>query len=386
MAGITTRSLRNETEQVSELICDIYDAALEPPKWIEALKAAAGFVGGPAASVFSKNVNQRSGTIYFQHGLDPNYVRLYFDKYVKIDPSTSGHLCADVGDIVSTETFMPYHEFLETRFYKEWARPQRLVDAATVILQKAPTVVGMFVVFRHQRDGLVDREMRRRMRLLFPHVRRSVLIGRLLDVRQSETAAFADALDGLSAAIFLVDAKGHILHKNAAARTLASAGKVLSATDCRVFAHDATANGLLRDAFLAAGDGDDAIGTKGVSLPLTTRDGDDYLAHVLPLTSGTRRRAGSSYSAVAALFVSRVRQYTPSPPEVIARRYKLTPMELRVLLAIVEVGGVPDVAEALGVSAETVKTHLGRVYGKTGVNRQAELVKLVMRFTGPIAS
>ena len=36
-------------------------------------------------------------------------------------------------------------------------------------------------------------------------------------------------------------------------------------------------------------------------------------------------------------------------------------MELRVLLAIVEVGGVPEVAEALGVAESTIKTHLGRI-------------------------
>jgi hypothetical protein len=38
---------------------------------------------------------------------------------------------------------------------------------------------------------------------------------------------------------------------------------------------------------------------------------------------------------------------TPSPPEVIATTYKLTPTRLRVLLAIVKVGGVPDTDEAL---------------------------------------
>jgi DNA-binding CsgD family transcriptional regulator len=69
---------------------------------------------------------------------------------------------------------------------------------------------------------------------------------------------------------------------------------------------------------------------------------------------------------------------------VIAKAYKLTPMELRVLLAIVEVGGVPEVAEALGVAETTVKTHLGRVYKKTGTGRQADLVKLVAAFSSPL--
>jgi DNA-binding CsgD family transcriptional regulator len=70
---------------------------------------------------------------------------------------------------------------------------------------------------------------------------------------------------------------------------------------------------------------------------------------------------------------------------VIARTYKLTPTELRILLAVVEIGGVPEVAEALGVSPETVKTHLGHLYEKTGARRQADLVKLVAGFASPLS-
>ena len=46
----------------------------------------------------------------------------------------------------------------------------------------------------------------------------------------------------------------------------------------------------------------------------------------------------------------------------------------------------PEVAEALGVAESTVKTHLGRVYEKTGAGRQADLVKLVVGFANPLAA
>jgi DNA-binding CsgD family transcriptional regulator len=105
----------------------------------------------------------------------------------------------------------------------------------------------------------------------------------------------------------------------------------------------------------------------------------------LPLTSGARRRAGASYAAVAALFVHKAALDTPSPPEVIAKTFKLTPSELRVLLALVEVGGAPEVAEALGIAETTVKFHLKRLFEKTGTRRQTELVKLVAGFANPVA-
>ena len=121
-------------------------------------------------------------------------------------------------------------------------------------------------------------------------------------------------------------------------------------------------------------------------VPLRARDDARYVAHMLPLSGGARRRAGEAYGAGAALFVRKAELQRPSPHEVIGRSYDLTPAELRVLLGIVEIGGVPEVAAALGIADTTVKTHLSRLYAKTGTGRQADLVKLVAGFAMPLAS
>jgi len=42
---------------------------------------------------------------------------------------------------------MPYQEFLETRFYKEWVQPQGIVDAVTAVLDKSVTSAAMFGCF-----------------------------------------------------------------------------------------------------------------------------------------------------------------------------------------------------------------------------------------------
>jgi DNA-binding NarL/FixJ family response regulator len=89
---------------------------------------------------------------------------------------------------------------------------------------------------------------------------------------------------------------------------------------------------------------------------------------------------------VAALFVRKAALAMSSRPEVIGKAFKLTPTELRVLLAIVEVGGVPEVAAALGVADTTVRTHVSRLFEKTGASRQADLVKLVAEYSGPLGA
>jgi DNA-binding CsgD family transcriptional regulator len=373
--------MMSETEQLMALISDIYDAALDVSKWASVLADVARFVGGPAAAIHSKALPERSSKIHFQHGINASFERLYVAEFAKIDPSTGSQLAAEVGDIISAETHV---DFKEGRFYKEWACPQGLVDGATAILHKTPTAVAMLTVFRHQHDGLVDEDVRERMRSLVPHVRRAVSIGKLLDRSQSQTNAFADALDGLNAAVFFIDAVGYLVHANVAARTMLSRGDVLAAPNRRLLARKPAIDGMLREVLAAALSGEDSADGKSVALSVTTRDGEDedYVVHVLPLASPARRRHGSG--ATTALFVSKAGLTTPSSPELIRQHYKLTPTELRVVLAICEIGGVPEVADALGVSTTTVKTHLEGVYRKTGTNRQADLVRLVAGFASPI--
>jgi DNA-binding CsgD family transcriptional regulator len=98
-----------------------------------------------------------------------------------------------------------------------------------------------------------------------------------------------------------------------------------------------------------------------------------------------RQQAALGTKTVVALFVRKAALECSGPAEVIGKAFRLTPAELRVLLAIVDVGGVPEVATVLGVAESTVKTHLGRLFEKTGAARQAGLVKLVAGFATPLA-
>jgi DNA-binding CsgD family transcriptional regulator len=375
----------DQPEQLSELIGEIYDAALDPALWSGVLGKTGRFVGGPVAAIFAKSPTALTGTVYYHSsGKDPVYRRLYFDKYIKFDPMTTAQYFSDVEQPMSVADIMPYEEFLETRFYKEWVQPQGMVDAVTAVLDKSVTTAALFGVFRYQSDGIVDDEARRRMRLIVPHIRRAVLIGRLIDLRATDAANLEGTLDGLSAGICLVDAGGRIVHANAACHVILGAGDFLSAIAGRIVARDPKTDQALLELFAAAGGGDAAIGTRGIAVPLRAQDGSHYVAHVLPLTSGVRRAAGIAYRATAGLFICKVAGDARSPPEIIARAYKLTPTELRVLLAIVDVGGVPETALSLGVAESTVKTHLGNLFVKTGAGRQADLVKIVAGFATPL--
>ena len=129
------------------------------------------------------------------------------------------------------------------------------------------------------------------MRLIAPHIRRAVLIGRIIELKTAEAATFADVLDDLRSGMWLVDAEGRIAHANVMGYRMLERADVVRADGRRLGATDSEADQVFAELFASAGKGDAAIGNKGVALPLESRDGDRYLAHVLPLTSGAR--AGS---------------------------------------------------------------------------------------------
>ena len=374
----------SEAEQVSSLIGDLYDAALDPELWPQVLEKACRFIRGAASNLYSEDSAAKTGNIHYTWGVDRHYGRLYYDKYIKFNPFTTAQLFFDVGEIVTLGDIVPLKEFRESLFYKEWAKPQGWIDAASALLEKSGTSYAAFSVIRHERDGLIDEAARERMGLLVPHVRRSVLIGKVIELHKAEASTLADTLDGLTAGMFLVDNVGRIVHANASGQTMVAEAKFVRAAGGRLIAIDPLRQpdaaghlrggrkrrrGGRREGDFRAAQGARRRRARGACAAAHRRHAAQGGHLLCGGGRGVRAQGGARY---------------PVPARDRARRHQLTPSELRVLLAIVEVGGAPEVAQALGVSETTVKTHLRHIFEKTGTSRQADLVKLVAGFSFPL--
>jgi DNA-binding CsgD family transcriptional regulator/PAS domain-containing protein len=366
-----------EPEKISHLIEGIYDAALEPARWNDVVVGINEFVGGRACGIFSKDSISKSGMTHYYCGADPYYIQLYSDTHSRFDPLVT---LPRFGQVVSIPDLVPFDEYRRGRFYQEWLQPQGCIDAANVVLEKSKSNCPVLLTVLSGKR-MVDDEMRRRIAMIVPHAHRSLMINRAIELKQAEAATFSDTLDGLNAGIFLVDAQRRIVHANAAGHDILGADDFLRSIGGQLVARDAQANQGLRDILASE------VAIAGHSaLTLVAQDGERFVAHVLPLTSLARNGAGTAFKAVATVFVRKVELDSQSCGELIARAFGLTPAELRVLLAIVEVGGVPEIAQTLGVAETTVKTHLHRVFAKTGASRQADLVKLAAGFSNPLAN
>lgn len=368
----------SEATALSKLIGDIYDAALDPQLWTHALEGSCSFIGGFSAVLYWHDAATERSAIMHSFNQNPHYLRLYFEKYLPMNPMFPAAIFMEPGVVHTSDDLVPREEFNKTRFYREWCKPQGIVEALAANLERGLTSSALFNIQWGENDGPLDDGVRHRAELVVPHFQRAVAIGRLFDQHKMVEAVLTETLDHVEAGVFLVNPKGNLVFVNAEGEAMLDEGKILRRRNDTLGAVVAEADRALRDIFATTEKGDISVGTGGVAVPLSTSPTDRWFAHVLPLTSGARQKAGSRFDATAAVFVRKASLANPTPLEGLGKLYGLTASEIRVLDAVSKVSGVKAIAEMLGISQATVKTHLHHLFRKSGTRRQSDLVKLAV--------
>ena len=367
---------------LSELTENIYDAGINPELWKDVVVRLNDFIGSRACGLISKDSVSKSGVTHYYCGVDPHYIQLYAETYSRYDPLA---VLPRYGEVRSIPDLVDFEAYRRGRFYQEWLQPQGCADVANVLLERSASAcpVLMSVIPGKQ---MLDAEKRARIEAVVPHLSRALVINRTIESRQREAAAFVDVLDGINTGVILLDACCRIVHCNRAAQTMLADDGVLRSVAGRLEVNSPAATAALRTIFC----GEQAVAAAAAAdrtISLMSHDGQHYVAQILPLTSIRRDGAlEQSAGAVGALFVWKAELDSHSCVELIARTFDLTPTEIRVVQSIIDVGGVPETAERLGIAETTVRTHLHRVFAKAGVSRQADLIRRAAGFAARLLS
>ena len=137
----------------------------------------------------------------------------------------------------------------------------------------------------------------------------------------------------------------------------------------------------LRSAISLAAEDEASLGKTGLAIRLSRDDEPAQYAHVLPLVGG-ELRARLKPEAVAAVFVGAAADGAEGA-EAMATAFSFTPAETRLVEHLLAGRSLNESAAALGVAMTTAKTHLENIFQKTGVGRQADLMRLAARVAAP---
>ncbi len=382
-AGEDCMSERISAEALSDVIGSIYDCALDPDHWPAALEKLRKALAFHNALLALNALPSGLPLLIVSSGIEQKWLDLMPDYAADLVDQWGGHeavarLPLDEPAVLSRQRTQA--QIVANRYYAEWGRPQYLCDVMGITLSRDAASIGTLGLGRHETQGMVGTREIEAARLLIPHLQRAIAIGKVLDMKTVATAAFEAALDVQAAGIFLVDADLRIRHANRAAASLLLRGDIVSSERGTLAIRLRTSHATLALAVRQAFAEEAALDGRAFGIPVPSAEGRPAILHVLPLRHGKLRPDLSP--AAAAVFVST--GAAPTTSDALAALFDLTAAEARVLAHIALGRTVAETASLLGVEPSTAKTHLLRVFSKTGTRRQAELIKLVDSLAPPV--
>ena len=281
---------------------------------------------------------------------------------------------------VSTLQLMPEDEFQQSSFHRDWVAPNGLRDGSTTLIaDMAEELITIGFVTSQQRDPVTADEMML-VRRLSPHLRRAFMIGETLERTRWGAEAALAALSGIATPIVICDATGCLVFANPAGEeTLRDQGPLLVRHGL-VEPRSLSVRASFSEALQRAASSDLALGRRGVGVPLAAQPEVAY-AFILPLLGAGVRRVSSQ--PLVAIFLSTHKGRALPEDAILMTLFDLTPTEARIMSRIGDGQSPAILKEDFGISANTVKTHLARIFAKTGCRRQADLVRLMSELSLP---
>ncbi len=188
------------------------------------------------------------------------------------------------------------------------------------------------------------------------------------------------ALDLIALGVVLLDEQAKPVHINRAAEEMAADADFIHAGKSAIQSPDPLSDRVLQRAIAetleAARQGQEK--TVGVMLH-RTQDASTVSVLVCALVQSFGDHAGRPH---AALFFCASDHRRRVPEALLMDLFGLTPTEARVAAALARSTRPADVAAELGVSQTTIAFHMRNLFQKTGTNRQADLIALIL--AGPM--
>jgi DNA-binding CsgD family transcriptional regulator len=213
------------------------------------------------------------------------------------------------------------------------------------------------------------------IRMLLPHLQAALDIhGRLLG-QQSLLALYDRSAERLGIGAALLTEARELVFANTVLRDMQSDGCPLRIRGNRVGCVRTEDDRPLQaalDRLMRA-----SAGGEGVHLLLGEPDGvSPWSVLVEPVRDPIP--ADASARPAVMLLVRAPGHFRPTNANHLVRQFALTPAEAELALHLAQGRTIEEAAAAIGISRNTVRNQLAAIFSKTGVNRQADLVRLIL--------
>lgn len=372
--------MQDSEEALLEITGSIYDTLERPESWPAVLDRLAGLLRATAGTLNLYNLRSRHGEIAASCGIDPEFPRAYGKHFAAKDLwMTSPFVDKAVDRVVLGQELIPDERLARSEFHEDFLRPQGIFHLIGSRVQNRGDSLAALSLFRSRANDPFGRREIALLQYFLPHVRRVSRIHFQLSSAERIGKSLLDVLDEFAFGIVLVSSLGKPWAINRCAGEIASArdGLVLRAGRVEASSPRETAQ-LLRWIASASTTCTSVRAHPGGTLRLSRPSGKPPLVVLVAPLSPMRSLFGEEAGG-AVLFITDPATRMEQSTEVATALFGLTNAEGMLCRILMDGRSLEEASHELGVSLNTVRTHLKRIFEKTGAHRQAELVLLLTK-------
>lgn len=358
------------------LIHLIYDSALHPERWDRFVEALSTQLGDAAVVLNMEIPTRRESARSFRAHSEADYALVFADLAMRDALPWPLLELARLDRFARSDEYLSDEELEKTELYRRYMEPQGFIaqdQIGCVLVAEANRPVAAVGIYRREGGRPLTPEDIQLLDALMPHMRAAYAIHCELGELRYRHAIVSEAIDRFPMGVVFVDRELRVVETNRAALRIAEQRDGFTIRDGLPQASVAPAGlaRLIRDRLADPGGG---ISGSTFSIPRPSGR-QPYEALVAPLISHPPGLRDERTAAV--VFIADPEDQHLRMPQVLATLYNLTDAESE-LAALLSAGrSIDEAARERGVSAHTVRTQLKKIFAKTGVSRQADLVRLL---------
>ncbi len=363
-------------EPASTIIGKIYDAAMGHEEWAAPLSGIADICGAEnTAIVFTDHRLSFSSVVAPR--ADPDVVLAYNRFWWRHDPTAAATAAHPVGQLTTLADTGRDH-FISSAFYNDyWRRSGLGAERVAANLLCSDGAFASCVLQASPRRDEISDEACQRFGLFVPHLARAAEIERKLRRRELASCVASQGQASGCVGTIIVDAAMRILFADRHAEAMFSRMAGDCAAKGAVSLPDAKADAKLRAAVAACFNADVDTREAGRICISNAAGVADFSVEIAPCRVNITSVFG--WPALAAMLIFHDHERDRELRIAALRdRFELTQAEAALALEMLKGDGRAAAAKRCGISVNTARTHLSRIFEKTGVRRQAELIRLLL--------
>lgn len=283
-----------------------------------------------------------------------------------------------IDTVFTQRDVMTDEEWVKTDYYQTSCKYQNVFHVMGADISTEHDGVFRLRITRAESEPAFDEQDRALCQMLLPHIRSAFYVRSMLGRSESMGNLYADAINRLSVATILLNDKGVVQKLNDYAQTLLERSDGLKLVGDRLEASYPSDNKELqkriKDAFDAR-ERREPISSEPLSV--TRPSGEVNLGIVFETVPDTSWLDDGDRSALL-LYVRDAVNKSSVSSSVAKELFDFTPAETALALELANGLSLEDTAEKLGIMRNTARAHLRAIFSKTGVRRQAELVRVML--------